>query len=300
MISNLPKVRGEYRFNSPLANTTWFGVGGNAEIIFRPADENDLADFIRNKPVELDYMVLGVCSNVIIRDGGYKGCIIKLGRAFNNISISEDKILCGAACLDVNVARFAAESGISNLEFLVGVPGSIGGAIAMNAGAYGAEIKDILISAKAIDEKGNLVELKNSDFGFSYRKNSLNEKLIFTSAVLQGKIGDKNEILEKMNNISKAREETQPIRSKTGGSTFKNPDPEISAGKKAWQLIDEAGLRGYKLGGAQISEKHCNFLINTGSATAKDIEDLGELARKKVFEKSGIELHWEIKRIGER
>lgn len=294
-MDNLPKVRGEYRFNAPLAKSTWFGVGGNADVIFRPLDVDDLADFLKNKPAGLKCLTLGVCSNVIIRDGGFRGCIIRLARSFTEIKCSSENIIAGAAALDANVARFAAENEIGGLEFLIGVPGTIGGALAMNAGAYGAEIKDILVSAKAVDGRGNIIDLKNSDFGFNYRKNSLPTDLIFVEATLKGRKGNKEDIIAKMKNISETRESTQPVRTKTGGSTFKNPD-----GKKAWQLIDDAGFRGYKLGGAIVSDKHCNFLINTGDASAADIENLGEEIRTKVKQKFGVELEWEIKRIGDK
>ncbi len=296
MNRNLPEVRGEYRFNAPLAKSTWFGVGGTADIIFRPADIEDLAHFIKNKPGDLQILVLGVCSNVIIRDGGFRGCIIKLARSFTDIRKDEDRIIAGTAALDANVARFCAANSIECLEFLVGVPGTIGGALAMNAGAYGTEVKDTLISAKAINEKGDLIELNNADFGFTYRKNALPSSLIFVEATFQGRAGDSENIKAKMKTITDSREATQPVRTKTGGSTFKNP----AGDKKAWQLIDEAGFRGYRKGGAMVSEKHCNFLINTGEATAADIEDLGEEIIAKVKERSGIKLEWEIKRIGER
>ncbi len=294
-MDNLPKVRGEYRFNASLAKSTWFGVGGNADVIFRPLDIDDLADFLKNKPAGLKCLTLGVCSNVIIRDGGFRGCIIRLARSFTETKCDGDNIIAGAAALDANVARFAAENEIGGLEFLIGVPGTIGGALAMNAGAYGTEINDILVSAKAVDGSGNIIELKNSDFGFTYRKNSLPANLIFVEATLKGRKENKEDILARMKNISETRESTQPVRTKTGGSTFKNPD-----GKKAWQLIDDAGLRGYKLGGAMVSDKHCNFLINTGDATAADIENLGEEVRAKVKQKFGVELEWEIKRIGDK
>jgi UDP-N-acetylmuramate dehydrogenase len=296
MTPSLPEVKGEYRLNAPLAKTTWFGVGGNADIIFRPRDAADLANFIKNKPSDLNCITLGVCSNVIIRDGGFRGCIIKLGRNFTNMVCTKDEIIVGAGALDSNVARFAAENDIEGLEFLVGVPGTIGGALAMNAGAYGTEIKDVLVSAKVIDASGNIITIKNSEFGFTYRKNSLPASLIFVEATLKGKAGKKEDILNRMKDISDKRESTQPVRTKTGGSTFKNPAGE----KKAWQLIDEAGFRGYKKGGAMVSDKHCNFLINTGDATAKDIEDLGDEIVAKVKEKFGIQLEWEIKRIGDR
>lgn len=293
---NLPEVRGKYRFDFPLANSTWFQVGGPADIFFKPEDEKDLAYFIKNKPDNLPYIVLGVCSNLIIRDGGYRGCVIKLGRNFSNITADKNFITAGASALDVNVAKVAAEKNLSGLEFLVGVPGTIGGAVAMNAGAYNREIKDCLISAKAIDGKGYIMEFKNSDFSFEYRKNNLPKDLIFTEATFECTQDDrKDDILNRMNKISSSREKAQPIRSKTGGSTFKNPD-----GYKAWELIDKAGCRGLKIGGAQVSEKHCNFLINTGTATAQDLENLGNEVKARVKANSGIELQWEIKKIGEK
>jgi UDP-N-acetylmuramate dehydrogenase len=298
----LPPVKGEYRYNFPLAQSTWFGVGGNADVFFKPADEADLAHFLKHKPSNIPHLVLGVCSNIIIRDGGFKGVIIKLGRAFAGIESDQKNniITAGASALDVNVAQFAANNNITGLEFLVGIPGVIGGALAMNAGAYGAEIKDVLIEATAIDEQGNIDLLTPQDFKFEYRKNNLPRNYIFTSAKLQGRAGDKDQILVAMQQISDTREASQPIRSKTGGSTFKNPPPETSNGLKAWQLIDNAGCRGLKFGGAQVSEKHCNFLINTGNATAADIENLGEEVRSRVLKNSGVELKWEIKIVGEK
>jgi UDP-N-acetylmuramate dehydrogenase len=291
----LPQVRGEYRYNFPLAQSTWFGVGGAADVLFKPADVEDLAKFLKNKPAQIPHLVLGVCSNIIIRDGGYKGVVIKLGRAFAGVEVEGDVVKAGASALDVNVAQFAANNNIAGLEFLVGIPGVIGGALAMNAGAYGAEIKDVLLEATGIDEQGNIEVLKPEDFKFEYRKNSLPKNYIFTSAKLQGRAGKAEDILAAMKQISESREASQPIRSKTGGSTFKNPD-----GMKAWELIDKAGCRGLKIGGAQVSEKHCNFLINTGNATAADIENLGEEVRAKVFKNSGVELKWEIKIVGEK
>ncbi len=294
--SILPKVRGEYRENYSLAKSTWFGVGGNADILFRPADIDDLSFFLKNKPTDVNYECFGVFSNVIIKDSGYRGVIIRLGREFAQISVLENnRIFSGAAVTDGNLARFAAENQIAGLEFLIGVPGTIGGAIAMNAGAYGAEVKDILISATAVNEKGEILEIKISEFGFKYRGHGLHQKLVFTSALFQGKVGNKEEILAKMSKITSSREETQPVRTKTGGSTFKNPK---HSDKKAWQLIDEAGCRGLKVGGAIVSEKHCNFLINHEGATASDLINLGEEVRKRVFDKAGINLEWEIKIIG--
>lgn len=296
MYENLPKIRGEYRFNYNISKSTWFNVGGIVDVLFKPEDEDDLTFFLKNKPAEIPYIILGVCSNVIVRDGGYRGVLIKLGRNFTNISHQGETIKVGAGALDSNVARYAAENNIAGLEFLIGIPGTIGGNIAMNAGAYGTEIKDVLLEATAVDKHGNKKIYTNEILNFEYRKAYFEEGTIFISCVLKGFNGDADEIKRKMQQISSSREETQPVRTKTGGSTFKNPK---NSDKKAWQLIDEAGLRGYKIGGAQISEKHCNFLINTGAATAKDIEDLGDYAIQKVFEKSGIKLDWEIKRIGE-
>jgi UDP-N-acetylmuramate dehydrogenase len=297
---DLPQVSGEYRFDFPLAKTTWFGVGGNADIFYKPKDVKDLSDFLKNKPLNLDITILGVCSNLIIRDGGIKGCVIKLGRNFSYINHKENIITAGCGTLDIHLAKYAAENELSGLEFFIGIPGTIGGALAMNAGAYGKEVKDCLVSAKAIDNKGNLIELKNSDFNFSYRKNDLPKDLIFVEASFICQRDNKDKIIEKMNFISQSRESSQPVRSKTGGSTFKNPDETISKGKKAWQLIDEAGLRGYIHGGAQFSEKHCNFLINIGDARANDLEELGELIRKRVYDNTGITLNWEIKIIGSK
>lgn len=291
---DLPEVRGKYRFDFPLSKATWFQVGGNADIMFKPEDEEDLAHFIANKPKDLPVITLGVCSNVIIRDGGFRGCVIKLGRNFSHIEKDGNNIIAGASALDVNVAKFAGDNSLSGLEFLVGIPGTIGGAIAMNAGAYGREVKDCLISAKAIDENGAICEFSNEDFKFEYRKHNLSKSLIFTSAVFNCDVGDKAEILSAMDDISTSREESQPVRSKTGGSTFRNPE-----GYKAWKLIDEAGCRGFSIGDAQVSEKHCNFLINNGNATASDLERLGDEVARRVKENSGVQLVWEIKRLGE-
>jgi len=298
MLENLPKIRGEYRFDYNIAKSCWFGVGGNIDVLFRPEDEEDLIFFLQNKPENLLYFVLGAASNVIVRDAGYRGVLIKLGRNFANISHNENIITAGASVLDVNIARYAAENNIAGLEFLIGIPGTIGGNIAMNAGCYGGEIKDILIEATAINKDGEKIIFKNADLNFLYRKANFEEGTIFTSCKLKGESGlSADNIKRKLQEISSSREESQPTRTKTGGSTFKNPK---NSDKKAWQLIDEAGLRGHKIGGAMVSEKHCNFLINTGNATAKDIEDLGEYIIKKVYENSGVKLEWEIKRIGEK
>ena len=291
---DLPKVRGRLQEKVALAPLTWFKVGGQADYFFKPADLEDLQDFLKNKPADLPIFVLGAGSNVIIRDGGFKGVVIKLGREFAKISADDKTLTVGAACLDVTVAQEAAAYGIAGLEFLVGIPGSIGGALRMNAGAYASEMKDVLISCRALDTQGKLHEFSLADMQYSYRHSDLPHDLIFIDAKLQGHAGEVTAIQAAMDKIKNAREESQPIRTKTGGSTFKNPLPH-----KAWELVDQAGMRGAKIGDAQISEKHCNFMINIGAATAKDIEELGEKVRQKVLEKSGISLEWEIERIGQ-
>ena len=292
ILSRLPQVRGSYRENADLSKMCWFGVGGIANVFYKPQDAEDLSFFLKNKPKDIPHFVLGVGSNILISDSGFKGVVIRLGREFNYVKFEGDEVIAGAATLDLNVAIASADNGYAGLEFLSGIPGTIGGALQMNAGAYGSEVKDILISAKAIDEDGNIIELKNHDFGFKYRGHNLNNPFIFTEATFQSNRGNAEEIKLKLNEIQEKRASTQPIRSKTGGSTFKNPD-----GIKAWELIDKAGCRGLKVGGAQVSEKHCNFFINTGDATAQDLEDLMNLVKKRVFETSGIMLHEEIKVI---
>ena len=295
MINNLPKIRGSYRENFKLSNVTWFNVGGPADILFKPADLDDLTYFLKEKSKDLPYMVLGVGSNLLVRDGGIKGVVIRLGKGFTDISHNGEELVVGAGALDVNVSKYCAENALEGLEFLSGIPGVIGAALAMNAGAYGREISDCLVKLEALDKNGNLVILKNEDCGFKYRGSSLSDDLIFTKAYLKVKAGNKEEIEARVEQIQKQREDSQPIRSKTSGSSFKNP-----AGFKAWELIDQAGCRGLRIGDAIISEKHCNFLINLGDASAAEIENLGELVRKKVFENSGIMLEWEIKIIGAR
>ncbi|MDF2965785.1 MAG: UDP-N-acetylenolpyruvoylglucosamine reductase [Rickettsiaceae bacterium] len=294
LVNNLPNVAGEYRFNAELTKTNWFNVGGPAEILFRPKDTQDLAHFLSNKPFDLPITTLGVGSNVIIRDGGISGVVIKLGRAFNYIEIIKPgKIKAGAAVLNFNFVQFCLANSIKGFEFMVGIPGTIGGGIAMNAGAYGTEFKDIIDHIMALDEAGNIHKIAAKDIGFVYRGHTLPEGMVFVEAVFNFELGDKQEIQDKIDFIVQTRNASQPVREKTGGSTFANPK-----GYKAWQLIDAAGLRGARINDAQISELHCNFMINLGSATAKDLEDLGEMVRKKVYEDSNIELEWEIKRIG--
>jgi UDP-N-acetylmuramate dehydrogenase len=291
----LPTIRGRYTPNADLSKTNWFRVGGCAEVLFKPADLADLQHFLANKPANCPITVLGVGSNIIVRDGGIDGVVIKLGREFAAIACEQQTINCGSAALDLNVALFAADSGISGLEFLSGIPGTIGGAIAMNGGAYGTETKDVLIKAEAVDLNGNLHTFTNEQLKFTYRKCGalLAQPLIFTKCWLKGSAGAPEQIHAKISEIKKAREDSQPIKSRTGGSTYKNPD-----GHKAWQLIDAAGCRGLTIGGAQVSEKHCNFFINTGSATAKDLEELINTVQARVLAHSGIKLDPEIKIIG--
>ena len=296
MNNNLPKVKGNYRDNFNLSSVTWFNVGGAADILFKPLDVEDLSHFIRHKPKNTPYMILGVGSNLLVRDGGIRGVVIRLGLGFTDISHDDNQLVVGAGALDINVSKYCLENSIEGLEFLSGIPGVIGAAVAMNAGAYGKEIANCLIKAEAIDESGNLIVIDNKEFGFKYRGNSLTDNLIYTKVYFKVSPGKKEEIEERIKQIQQQRESSQPIRSKTGGSTFKNP----SGNKKAWQLIDEAGCRGLRMGDAVMSEKHCNFLINLGNATAAEIEDLGEMVRRRVFDNSGLMLEWEIKIIGDR
>jgi UDP-N-acetylmuramate dehydrogenase len=293
LIDRLPAVRGRYSENAVLANTTWFRVGGAAEVMFRPADLDDLADFMAARPLDVAITVIGVGSNLLVRDGGVPGVTIRLGRAFADIRVEGDCVVAGAGALDLNVAHVAAEAGIAGLEFLCGVPGTIGGALRMNAGAFGAEVKDAIVWAKALDPRGRRFCLTPDRLGLSYRHCAVPDGWVFTGAKFQGHQGDKAAIIRRMAEIQAERADSQPVRARTGGSTFANP-----AGHKAWELIDRAGCRGLKRGGAVVSEKHCNFLINTGDAAAADIEGLGEEVRRRVFEATGVTLEWEIRRIG--
>jgi UDP-N-acetylmuramate dehydrogenase len=289
----LSPVRGTYTYDAPLKDLVWFRAGGPAEILFRPADADDLATFLAVKPAELRVTIIGVGSNLLIRDGGIPGVVIRLPASFGKISVEGKRVRAGAAALDAAVARAAADGGIAGLEFLRGVPGTIGGALKMNAGCYGREIKDIFVEATAIDGDGNKRVLSAAEMGFVYRKSSAPDDLIFVEARFEGTQDDPAAVKARMEALLAQREETQPVKSKTGGSTFKNPP-----GHKAWELIDQAGCRGLRHGGAQVSEKHANFLINTGVATAADIEALGEEVRARVKTRFGIELEWEIKRVG--
>jgi UDP-N-acetylmuramate dehydrogenase len=298
-LDRLPPVRGKFLANEVLAPFTWFRVGGAADALFLPKDEQDLAEFLSKLDPIIPVTVLGAASNVIVRDGGVPGVVIRLGPAFGKVTTDALRVAAGAAALDARVSVAAANAGIAGLEFFSGVPGTIGGALRMNPGCYGSETKDVLVEAVALDRSGRRVVLKNADFHFSYRHTEAAEDLIFIEALFEGKTDEPAAILERIEALKARRETTQPIREKTGGSTFANPDPPGTPNQRSsWKLVDEAGMRGAKRGGAQVSELHCNFLINTGDATAADIEGLGEDVRAAVKAKSGVELRWEIKRIG--
>jgi UDP-N-acetylmuramate dehydrogenase len=291
--SRMPKLRGRLLSNQPLAELTWFRVGGPAQVLFMPEDEGDLSYFLSNLPGDIAITVVGLGSNLIVRDGGVPGVVIRLGRGFNEIAIEGLNVRAGTAVPDVKVARAAQEAGIAGLSFMRGIPGGVGGALRMNGGAYGRETKDALVEAHAVDRQGRVHILTNADMGFTYRHCGAPEDYIFTQALFAGERGDPAVIAAEMEKITESREATQPIKTRTGGSTFKNPP-----GQKAWQLIDAAGCRGLRVGGAQVSEMHCNFLINLGGASAAEIETLGETVRARVKENSGVELEWEIKRLG--
>jgi UDP-N-acetylmuramate dehydrogenase len=287
-------LRGRLLANQPLAELTWFRVGGAAQLLFMPEDESDLAYFLAHLSPDIPVTVIGLGSNLIVRDAGVPGVVIRLGRGFNAVEIERDaRLRAGAAVPDVKVARAAQEAAIAGLAFYRGIPGAIGGALRMNGGAYGRETKDVLIEARGVDRSGHVRAWSNADLHYTYRHCGAPEDVIFTQALYQGAPGDAAAIEQEMEKITQSREATQPIKSRTGGSTFKNPP-----GHKAWQLVDAAGCRGLQIGGAQVSPMHCNFLINLGGATASDIETLGETVRQRVQANSGILLEWEIKRIG--
>lgn len=296
LIEKFPAVRGRMTERASLRKTNWFQVGGQAEILFKPADLEDLQSFLQNKP-DCEITVLGVGSNIVVRDGGIDGVVIKLGREFAGIAHESEKIICGASALDVNVAHYSQLNSLAGLEFLSGIPGTIGGALAMNGGAYGSEIADFLLEAEAVDLDGNLYKLSSEELKYEYRKCGLlaEKKLIFTGAVLQAKLGDSEEIAARISQIKSEREGSQPVRSRTGGSTFKNPP-----NAKAWELVDAAGCRGFTVGGAQMSEMHCNFVINNGDASAADIENLVLEVQKLVLENSGVLLEPELKFLGKK
>jgi len=295
LIDRLPAVRGEMTADASLAEYTWFRVGGPADALFQPADQDDLIDFLAAKPADVPVTVIGVGSNLLVRDGGVRGVVIRLGRPFAKIErAGEQSLRVGAGAIDPAVSAFARDLGLAGLEFLTGVPGTIGGALRMNAGAYGGDMQQITVSATLLTPAGEIRDLTAEEIGFSYRHTEVPEDWVFIEAVLRGHAGDTAAIAAKMAEIRASREDSQPLRTRTGGSTFANPP-----GNSAWKLVDEAGCRGLKVGGAQVSEKHCNFLLNLGDATAADIENLGEEVRARVKAKSGIELRWEIRRIGE-
>jgi UDP-N-acetylmuramate dehydrogenase len=289
----LPALRGRLLANEPLAALTWFRVGGPAQALFMPEDESDLAYLLANLPREIPATAIGLGSNLIVRDGGVEGVVIRLGRGFNDIAAEGHRVRAGSAAPDLRVAKAAQEAGIGGLAFLRGIPGAIGGALRMNGGAYGAETKDVLIEARGVDRAGTIRTYTNAAMGFGYRHCGVPDDVIFTEALFQGAPGDPAAIAAEMDEITSKRETTQPVKSRTGGSTFKNP-----RGHKAWQLIDAAGCRGLVVGDAQVSELHCNFLINRGNASAADIENLGEEVRRRVKDHSGVALEWEIRRIG--
>ena len=292
--SKLPQLRGRLLANEPLAPLTWFRVGGPAQVLFMPEDESDLAYLLANLPREIPVTVIGLGSNLIVRDGGVAGVVVRLGRGFGETKIEAgNRVRSGTAVPDLRVAKAAQEAGIAGLAFYRGIPGAIGGALRMNGGAYGRETKDVLIEARGVDRAGKVRTYTNAEMGFTYRHCGVPDDVIFTAALFEGSAGDRAAIAAEMDEITSKRETTQPVKSRTGGSTFKNPP-----GHKAWQLIDAAGCRGLIVGGAQVSELHCNFLINLGNATAADIERLGEEVRRRVKDKSGVTLEWEIKRIG--
>lgn len=293
MIATLPETRGKISENAPLAPLVWFKSGGVAQWLFEPQDIDDLQQFLRNLDPAIAVWPLGLGSNLIIRDGGVDGVVVRLGKAFSQIAVDGLELYCGAGAPGISAASKARDAAIAGLEFLRGIPGTIGGAVRMNAGAYGREMSDILQSADVILRNGERVTIALDDIGYSYRHSQLPAGSIVIGAALRGVSGDPEIIGAEMKRIADEREASQPLRTKTGGSTFKNPD-----GKKAWQLVDEAGCRGLQIGQAQVSEKHCNFLINLGGASSAEIETLGDEVRKRVKAHSGIDLHWEIQRVG--
>jgi UDP-N-acetylmuramate dehydrogenase len=290
----LPELRGKLKPGAMLADLTWFRVGGPAEILYSPADEADLAYVVKTIPQDIPVTVIGLGSNLLVRDGGIEGVVIRLGKGFGDIEVEDgQRLRAGAAVPDVKVARAAADAGISGLSFYRGIPGCVGGALRMNGGAHGKETKEVVIEVRAVDRQGNIHVLPVDELHYSYRHCGAPEDFIFTEALFQGEPGEPEKILAEMDDVAAYRESAQPIKSRTGGSTFKNPP-----GKKAWQLIDAAGCRGFRIGDAHVSEMHCNFLINDANATGAEIEELGETVRARVKETSGVDLEWEIKRLG--
>lgn len=292
-LTNLPNVKGRYQPGALLSEQTWFRVGGAADLLFRPQTHEDLATFLQWKPASVPVTLLGAGSNVLVGDGGISGVVIRLGRGFANIQIEGTNLIVGAGALDRTVALTCADAGLSGLEFLVGVPGTIGGAVKMNAGCYGQEVKDVLLWADVMDYQGKVTRLSNAELGFTYRHSTLHHDQIVITACFELRIAQPSAIHERLAQLLSEREQSQPVKGRTGGSTFKNPIPH-----KAWELIDKAGCRGLQIGEAQVSEKHCNFLLNLGEATAKELAELGEQVRQRVEAASGILLEWEIIRFG--
>lgn len=294
LMARMPDLRGRLTANASLSDITWFRVGGLAQVLFAPADEADLAYFLRQAGAELPVFVIGLGSNLLVRDGGVPGVVIRLGRGFNEITTNGTQLTVGTSVPDVKVARAAAEAGIAGLSFYRGIPGSIGGALRMNAGAHGSETKDVLVSARAVDRQGNIHVLSLADMNFTYRHCGIPADWIFTQATYLGRPGDPEAIQQEMDEVADYREKNQPVRERTGGSTFKNPP-----GHSAWKLVDAAGCRGLRVGGAKVSDMHCNFLINDQKASGEDVETLGETVRARVKATSGIALEWEIIRLGQ-
>jgi UDP-N-acetylmuramate dehydrogenase len=292
--ARMPELRGSLEANASTGPLSWFRTGGPAQVLFTPADVRDLSYFLAELDPAVPVMVVGLGSNLLVRDGGFEGVVIRLGKGFSDIAVEPgQRVRAGAGAPDVKVARVAAEAGIAGLSFLRGIPGTIGGALRMNGGAYGGETKDVLVEARGVDRRGESKTYTLADMGFTYRHAGVPEDVIFTEALFEGRPGDSAAILAEMNAITEARSSTQPVNTRTGGSTFKNPP-----GQKAWELIDAAGCRGLRIGDAQVSEMHCNFLINHGAARAADIEGLGEEVRRRVLGASGVALEWEIRRVG--
>jgi UDP-N-acetylmuramate dehydrogenase len=292
--ARMPGLRGSLEANASTVPLSWFRAGGPARVLFVPSDEDDLMTFLRNLDAAIPVLVVGLGSNLLVRDGGFDGVVVRLGKRFAVVAVEAGcRIRAGAGAPDVKVARAAAEAGIAGLSFLRGIPGAVGGALRMNGGAYGGETKDILVEARGVRRSGERVTFDRAAMGFSYRHCGAPDDVIFTEALFEGRPGEPGPILAEMNAITEARSSTQPVNTRTGGSTFKNPP-----GRKAWELVDAAGCRGLRIGDAQVSEMHCNFLINHGAATASEIEELGEEVRRRVLAHSGIALEWEIKRVG--
>lgn len=295
-VADMPAVRGKLTKDAPLAPLVWFKSGGRADWLFEPKDVDDLVDFLRELDPALPVMGLGLGSNLIVRDGGVRGVVVRLGKSLGAIEALDDtRLRCGGGASGIAVSSAARDAGIAGLEFLRGIPGTVGGFVRMNGGAYGREVANVLVEAEIVERSGERRDMSCDELGYSYRHSELPSQAIVVEATLRGEPGDKATIQAEMDRIAEAREATQPLRTKTGGSTFKNPE-----GDKAWRLVDEAGCRGLTIGGAQVSEKHCNFLINTGDASSADIEFLGEEVRRRVKEKAGVDLQWEIQRIGVR